>query len=438
MCILYDFIFFKSKATLDYILVRRKWRNSIKDVNTSEAFSSIGSDHRLLVARVKVTLRKKKIAPGRPNLDYSALKKDPDLQERFSVEVRNRFSALSPTGCEATEKYGNLIQAVEETSRKLLGKKRKRVKDIVAEDFRVKRAREEVEAATTRYHTSPSDDTRSAVNEGKEALTEAYLVVEEEILDSKIKDVERATRNAKTKESWRLIDDISGRKGRQPIQIEGASPEDRKAKWFSHFQSLLGSEPPDDEDLEVPLLFPRADIYSGPFTGEEFKKAKDRIKEDKAYGSDAIAPEILKRCDLDEIVLGFCNDALDGKGIPEQWTLSNLVPVPKKGDLTRPGNYRGIALTSIVAKTMNRMILHRIRPHIESVLLDSQNGFREGRSTVSHILALRRVFEGATAKQLPLAVAFLDFVKAFDSINSGPSSYLSPRDSHCDSKFDSE
>lgn len=266
------------KATLDYILVRRKWRNSIKDVDTSEALSSIGSDHRLLVARVKVTLRKKKTAPGRPNLDYSALKKDPDLQERFSVDVRNRFAALSLMGCEATEKYGNLIQAVEETSRKILGKKRKRVKDIVAEDFRVKRAREEVEAATTRYHTSPSDDTRSAVNEGKEALTEAYLAVEEEILDSKIKDVERATRNAKTKESWRLIDDISGRKGRQPIQIEGASPEDRKAKWFSHFQSLLGSEPPDDEDLKSHYCSPELISTVGLLLGRNLRRRRIGLK----------------------------------------------------------------------------------------------------------------------------------------------------------------
>eukprot|EP00116_Pleurobrachia_bachei_P003165 sb/3463427/ len=152
-------------------------------------------------------------------------------------------------------------------------------------------------------------------------------------------------------------------------------------------------------------------------TSQLKRRAKKRIKEGKAYGDDSIPPEVLKRCDLDEIVLGFCNGALEGKGIPEQWRVSNIIPVPKKGDLSKPGNYRGIALTSIVAKTLNRMLLHRIRPYVETKLLDSQNGFREGRSTTSHILTLRRILEGARRKQLPVAMAFIDFVKAFDSIN---------------------
>ena len=71
----------------------------------------------------------------------------------------------------------------------------------------------------------------------------------------------------------------------------------------------------------------------------------------------------------------------------------NIVPVPKKGDLTNPNNYRGIALTSIVAKTLNRMILNRIRPEVEKILRINQNGFRPGRSTTSHILTLRRIIE---------------------------------------------
>ena len=42
--------------------------------------------------------------------------------------------------------------------------------------------------------------------------------------------------------------------------------------------------------------------------------------------------------------------------------------VTEKGDLTEVHNYRGIALTSIVSKTLNRMILSRIKPAIEELL----------------------------------------------------------------------
>jgi hypothetical protein len=63
------------------------------------------------------------------------------------------------------------------------------------------------------------------------------------------------------------------------------------------------------------------------------------------------------------------------------------------------------------------MLLNRIRPVIDPLLRWNQNGFRQQRSTVSQILALRRIIEGMKAKNLPLALVFIDYSKAFDSIH---------------------
>ena len=73
------------------------------------------------------------------------------------------------------------------------------------------------------------------------------------------------------------------------------------------------------------------------------------------------------------------------------------MPIPKSGDLSLGGNYRGISLSSIVAKTYNRMLLNRIRPKLDGHLRTNENGFREGRTTVAHILALRRLIEEVEA-----------------------------------------
>jgi len=77
-------------------------------------------------------------------------------------------------------------------------------------------------------------------------------------------------------------------------------------------------------------------------------------------GPDNIPPEVFKNCKLDDIVLDLCNIALMKNEKPDQWTLFSIIPVPKKGDLSKTDNYRDISLMCIIAKLYNRMILFRI------------------------------------------------------------------------------
>ena len=65
------------------------------------------------------------------------------------------------------------------------------------------------------------------------------------------------------------------------------------------------------------------------------------------------------------------------------------------------------------------MLLNRIQPYIDPLLRSNQNWFRSGRSTMAHILALRRLIEGIKSHDLIDVIIFVDFKKAFDSIDRG-------------------
>ena len=104
---------------------------------------------------------------------------------------------------------------------------------------------------------------------------------------------------------------------------------------------------------------------------------------------------------------------------PEQWSISNLTPIQKAGNLGKGGNYCRIALGSIVLKIYNRMIPNRIRPETDCKLRINQNGFRKGSTTISQILALRRIIEGAKEFNLKATITFIDFSIAFDTIHHG-------------------
>ena len=107
-------------------------------------------------------------------------------------------------------------------------------------------------------------------------------------------------------------------------------------------------------------------------------------------------PEVLKFVTIDNIVLGIINKYYINSEQPDLWNISNIVAVPKSGDIIKADNYRGISFTSVIANIYNRMILNIIRLVLDPLLSPNKNGFRQKRSTVGQILAIRRVLEGIT------------------------------------------
>ena len=160
--------------------------------------------------------------------------------------------------------------------------------------------------------------------------------------------------------------------------------------WYTHFKKLFEDKQDNDVNQEeISNIFTEVKIYDGPFTEDEYKKAKAALKPGKSAGPDNIPSEVVKYCHLDEMILDMCNAALLKNQKPSQWSLSNIIPVPKKGDLSSTDNYRGISLMCIIAKLYNRMILFRIRKELDPKLRINQNGFRPKRTTVEQILALK-------------------------------------------------
>ena len=94
-----------------------------------------------------------------------------------------------------------------------------------------------------------------------------------------------------------------------------------------------------------------------------------------------------------------------------------MLPLPKSGDLSKTENYRGIALTFLIMMTINRMILNCLRPIVYPLLSGNQSGFRPGRTIVAKVFALRRMIKEVSKNKLPAVLVYIDFKKAFDSIN---------------------
>ena len=154
-----------------------------------------------------------------------------------------------------------------------------------------------------------------------------------------------------------------------------------------------------------------------PFTLSEFKAATKQPKPSKVFGPDNIPALIWKDEHFEDLLLNLSNQTFTTNKCPTIWHRSQIIPMPKKGDLSLATHYIGISLMPIAAKLYNRLILNRLIPFVEPVLRNNQNGFRRGRSTLSQILCLRRIIEESQLCNLDLALVFVDFSKAFDSVD---------------------
>ena len=47
-----------SKAQIDYVFINKKWKNSVMNCEAYSSFEGVSSDHRIVMAKIRLSLRK--------------------------------------------------------------------------------------------------------------------------------------------------------------------------------------------------------------------------------------------------------------------------------------------------------------------------------------------------------------------------------------------
>lgn len=214
-----------------------------------------------------------------------------------------------------------------------------------------------------------------------------------------------------------------------PMEIVGHNGEiisDRHTvldKWKTSFSNLYQRE------NEISKVENNIDLdqstniseFDDAITVLEIHRAIFKAKREKACGIDGIPSDVFRNdCSVSVLHVLF-NTCYATGVIPKEWGKGIINPIPKSNtsDPRDPLSNRGITLAPSTYKLYCSVLNERLDKCFsrDNTLVDEQNGFRTGRSTIDHVSSLTNLIETRIKRKLSTFAAFIDFKKAYDSID---------------------
>ncbi|KAI4890783.1 hypothetical protein NFI96_007798 [Prochilodus magdalenae] len=181
--------------------------------------------------------------------------------------------------------------------------------------------------------------------------------------------------------------------------------------------------PPFSHLISPDLTCSTTEAHTSPllhtFTADQVRGELRRLHTRKAAGPDRVCPRLLKSCaaELGAPLQHIFNLSLRLGRVPTLWKTSCLVPVPKKGRPSELNDFRPVALTSHVMKTLERLLLHLLRPQVQHAMDPLQFAYREKVGVEDAMLyLLHRAHSHLDKGGSAVRVMFFDFSSAFNTI----------------------
>ena len=185
------------------------------------------------------------------------------------------------------------------------------------------------------------------------------------------------------------------------------------------FQKVFTRETPIPlEERNTAQLYPDAEPLT--ITAPGVQKLLEQLKPNKSPGPDSIQPIVLKELapSITPLLTEVFRCSLRTGVVPDDWKKANVTPAFKKGDKSKPSNYRPISLTCIACKVMEHIVTSHVMRHADkyNILYKNQHGFRSKLSCETQLIEfIDDVINNMNSKS-QTDVLIMDFSKAFDKV----------------------
>ena len=141
----------------------------------------------------------------------------------------------------------------------------------------------------------------------------------------------------------------------------------------------------------------------------------------KATGCDGTSMRLIidNMLTLSPVTNHMINFVAQTSRFPENQKILQVWPLYKKGETSNPNNYGPILILTSLWKRTEKVLATQLRFYLENndILIDSQYDFREKRSTsLAFSEVMEQLYSNSNDSQITQGI-FLDFSKAFDTID---------------------
>ena len=411
----------KIQCRLDYFFITKDMQSSIKNV---EVVPNIFSDHSAITLLMSSGDTKTKSGPGFWKFNNSLL-----TDENYIQMMKNQIPEFVSKYQELTDKglFWELIKMEIRASTIIFAKrkakqKRNEEKDLLVEFMRLQE----------KLRANFSEATKTEMDRVKKKLAKIVAnKTQGTIVRSKAQWYEFGEKNNKyfynlekrnhKRKHITLLKKEDGSVLHNPKEIldeeeaffreiyrsKGVSPD---SEIFQHFY---------DSDGLKKLNTEEAESCEGLLTLQECVNSLTHFKNNKTPGSDGFTIEFYRSFwdVIGQIMVDSFNYAFENGSLSITQKLGVISLIPKKDkDKNYLKNWRPISLLNNDYKIATKAIALRLEKVLPTIVSSSQTGYVRGRYIGESIRMISDIMSFTKAKNIPGLAVFLDFEKAFDSI----------------------
>ena len=248
----------------------------------------------------------------------------------------------------------------------------------------------------------------------------------------KMDKIEKAFDSHLEDKAWQAIKKTNSKSIKNPIHVDDVTGNQNIAELFANnFKGLFNEVGYDENDITSLKNVINDRIFEGCrchtcsqgynciITSTDVEKAVNRLQNDKRDGySNLLSNNIIEAGPRLHTHLSLLLSSMVGHGLsPDDMLWSTMVPVPKGkwANLSSSANYRAIALSSIVGKLLDLIILEKEEKQL--VTSPMQFGFKKGASTSLCTSMVQETVSYFVHKKNNVYGLLLDASKAFDRIS---------------------